>query len=236
VIPLFKTHYSIGKSILNTKDIFDIQREHDLKEIVVVEDSFYGFRSLNKEAMKNNVKLIFGIRLSVVQTSVNELPSKLIFFAKNNEGMNKIKELYSLSFENKENVLILKDFNKDEFQNIKIAIPFYDSFIYNNLFHFGLCHIDISKLDFDYFIERNNHPFDVLISEQVNSICKSQNKEPILTKSIYHKNTEDFDAFQMYKSICGRANGKTPMFTNPNLNHFCSNEFCWQSFLENATV
>ena len=101
MIPLFKTHYSIGKSILNTKDIFEIQREHDLKEIVVVEDSFYGFRSLNKEAMKNNIKLIFGIRLSVVQSSVDELSSKLIFFAKNNEGMNKIKSLYSSSFENR---------------------------------------------------------------------------------------------------------------------------------------
>ena len=236
MIPLFKTHYSIGKSILNTKDIFEIQREHDLKEIVVVEDSFYGFRSLNKEAMKNNIKLIFGIRLSVVQSSVDELSSKLIFFAKNNEGMNKIKSLYSSSFENKENVLILNNLNKNELENIKIAVPFYDSFIYNNLFHFGLCHVDISKFDFDYFIEQNNHPFDGLISEQVNSICKSQNKEPILTKSIYHKNKEDFDAFQMYKSICGRANGKTPMFTNPNLNHFCSNEFCWESFLENVKV
>lgn len=236
MIPLFKTHYSIGKSILNIEDIFDIQKQHDLKEIVVVEDSFYGFRSLNKQAIKNNVKLIFGIRLSVVQTSVNELPSKLIFFAKNNEGMKKIKELYSLSFENKENVLILKDFNEDEFENIKISIPFYDSFIYNNLFHFGLCHIDVSKFNFDFFIEQNNHPFDDLIREQVFSFSKLQNKEPILTKSIYHKNKDDFDAFQMYKSICGRANGKTPMFTNPNLNHFCSNEFCWQSFLENATV
>ncbi len=236
MIPLFKTHYSIGKSILNTKDLFEIQREQDLKEIVVVEDSFYGFRSLNKEAMKNNIKLIFGIRLSVVQSSVDELSSKLIFFAKNNEGMNKIKSLYSSSFENKENVLILNNLNKNELENIKIAVPFYDSFIYNNLFHFGLCHVDISKFDFDYFIEQNNHPFDGLISEQVNSICKSQNKEPILTKSIYHKNKEDFDAFQMYKSICGRANGKTPMFTNPNLNHFCSNEFCWESFLENAKV
>jgi DNA polymerase III alpha subunit len=236
VIPLFKTHYSIGRSILNTKDIFKIQRQHDLKEIVVVEDSFYGFRSLNKEAMKNNIKLIFGIRLSVVQSSIDELPSKLIFFAKNNEGMNKIKNLYSLAFENKENVLILNNLNEEELQNIKIAVPFYDSFIYNNLFHFGLCHVDISKFDFDYFIEQNNHPFDNLIKEQVDSFCNLKKKKPILTKSIYHKNKDDFDAFQMYKSICNRANGKTPMFTNPNLNHFCSNEFCWESFLENAKV
>ena len=90
--------------------------------------------------------------------------------------------------------------------------------------------------DFDYFVEQNNHPFDSLIREQIDSISKLHNKIPVLTKSIYHKSKDDFDAFQMYKSICGRANGKTPMFTNPNLNHFCSNEFCWQSFLENATV
>ena len=233
-IPLFKTHFSIGRSILQPKDIFDIKSEYNLSEIVVVEDSFYGFRSINNVAQELGIKLIFGIRLSVVENSFSELPSKLIFFAKNNDGINNIKALYSKTFENKEIVLNLSEVDELFFNNVKIGVPFYDSYIYNNLFYFGLSHLELSKFDHFYFIEDNNHPFDFFIKNQVNRVTMNGSKQPIQNaKSIYYKNKEDFEAFQMYKAICNRSNGKNPSYSNPNLNHFCSNEFCWQSYLEN---
>ncbi len=233
-IPLFKTHFSIGKSILRPKDIFDIQLEYNLKEIVVVEDSFYGFRGLNNLAQQLDIKLIFGIRLSVVQNSLSELPSKLIFFAKNNNGINNIKALYSKTFENKEIVLNLSEVEDSFFNDIKIAVPFYDSYIYNNLFYFGLSHLELSRFDHFYLVEDNHHPFDFFIKNQVNKITLDGSNQLVQSaKSIYYKNRDDFDAFQMYKAICNRSNGKNPCHSNPNLNHFCSNEFCWQSYIEN---
>ena len=95
MIPLFKTHYSIGKSILTAESILNIAKDNNLKEVVVVEDSFYGFRSLNKTFKEENIKFIFGIRLPVVQNhnDSESRPSKLIFFAKNNNGVKKIKSI-----------------------------------------------------------------------------------------------------------------------------------------------
>ena len=230
MIPLFKTHFSIGKSILTIEDIFEIQENSDLNKIVVVEDCFYGFRTLNKTALEKQIPLIFGLRLSVVQAALDELPSKLIFFARNNSGIKQIKQLYSKAFQDHSGILIFNSVGPHELSDVSIFVPFYDSFIYNNLFHFGLCHIDLSKYKAEYLLENNNHPFDKMISEQVVSICKTLNQQPIKSKSIYYKNREDFDAFQMYKAICNRSGGKNCVFSNPNLIHFSSNEFCWESF------
>ena len=82
--PLFKSQYSIGKSILTVGDIVDIAKYNSLKEVVCVEDSFYGFRSLKKELKENKIKFVFGLRLPVVQNHNDSdlRPSKLIFFAK----------------------------------------------------------------------------------------------------------------------------------------------------------
>ena len=66
------TRKSIGKSILTVSDIVDMAKHHSLKEVVCVEDSFYGFRSLNKQLTENKLKFIFGLRLPVVQNQ-NEL-------------------------------------------------------------------------------------------------------------------------------------------------------------------
>ena len=53
VLPLFKTHYSLGKSILNlslsesqpdeSDSVFSLVKESKLQEIVLVEDCLTGF-------------------------------------------------------------------------------------------------------------------------------------------------------------------------------------------------
>ena len=67
IIPLFKSHYSIGKSILTLSDesedegsdsIFDIYTEAKLEDklnnkIVIVEDSFMGFLQANQSCNKD---------------------------------------------------------------------------------------------------------------------------------------------------------------------------------------
>ena len=70
MIPLFKSHYSIGKSILTLDDpithkeggsdsVFSIAVENKLKEVVLVEDSLTGFLQAKKNADNLNLKLIF---------------------------------------------------------------------------------------------------------------------------------------------------------------------------------
>lgn len=228
--PLFKTHASIGKSILTNDDILDLQKEHNLPKVVLVEDSFYGFRELNEKLLSRNVQVIFGIRLPVVENSPSELSSKLVFFAKNNEGLKQIKKLYSKAYCTEHSQLILSELKDEEFSDVKVAVPFYDSFVYQNIFNFGMCDINLKKFDHVFFEEKNDHPFDMMISKQLKKITDKTE----LVKSIYYKKREDLEALQFYKAVCNRGGGgKSPNFGCPNLEHFCSPEFCFESYLEN---
>jgi DNA polymerase III alpha subunit len=81
VIPLFKSHYSIGRSILTLDEfeelkpgkdkrigpdsIFQLAVENGLKHVVLVEDSMHGFLNAFKNAKSAKVQLIFGVRLTV---------------------------------------------------------------------------------------------------------------------------------------------------------------------------
>lgn len=233
MIPLFKSQFSIGKSILTPQKILDICQLNSLQRVVIVEDSMYGFRVMNKLFSENNIQLIFGLSLPTVQNDQdkNEKPSKIIYFAKNNDGLKKIKSLYTDANMGDRQCVYLNKYSKKDFSNIEVSIPFYDSYIYNNIFHFGLSDLTIDHLNPTYFIEDNNHPFDFQIQDVINSL----NVKKQQVKSIYYHNKDDFHAFQMYKAVCVRSQGKSPTFSNPNLNHFCSDEFCWEAY-KDATV
>lgn len=233
MIPLFKSQFSVGKSILTLENILNIAEINSLQEIVLVEDSFYGFRSFNKALAERGIKFVFGLRIEVLSNDSDdkEKPSKLIFFAKNNQGIQKIKDLYTAANTDKSKSVILNKYSKEDFKDIKIAVPFYDSYIYNNLFHFGMSNIDLNGFDHVYFIENNSHPFDFQIKNAIDQL----GVKTVDAKSIYYKNKDEFHAFQMYKAVCNRSQGKSPTFSNPNLNHFCSDEFCWESY-KDATV
>lgn len=234
MIPLFKSQFSIGKSILTVDDIIDIAKYNNLEKTVLVEDSFYGFRDARTKFKESGLSFVFGIRLLVTQNSkdAEQKPSKLVFFAKNNQGFKNIRNLYTDAFTNSNGVLSLSDYDKSFFDDIKIAVPFYDSFVYQNIFHFGLSDLNLTGLDHFYFEEDNDHPFDFQIKKALD--CLGVNT--VKAKSIYYRNREDFDAFQMYKAVCNRSHGRSPTYSNPNLNNFCSNEFCWESISQGICV
>jgi len=52
------------------------------------------------------------------------------------------------------------------------------------------------------------------------------------TKSIYYKDKKDYAALQTYKILCNRSFGKAASLSSPNLNHFGSDEFSFESYLE----
>jgi hypothetical protein len=229
VTPFFKTHYSIGRSIMRPERIFEIAKTRELSQVIFVEDSFAGFRKTFQLFDGSGIQMIFGIRLPVVQSSKEEKPSKLVFFAKNDAGVLDIKKLFTRTHCSDDGLLVFGELKPADLKNIKIAVPFYDSFIFNNIFHFGMSDLKLKEFDHFFIEEKNNHPFDFLISEGLDSL----GVERQMGKSIYYENYDDFDAFQFYKSTTNRSGGKSPNYGNPMLDHFCSNEFCWESYLLN---
>lgn len=250
MLPLFKSHYSIGKSILTLNDpsdhkeggsdsIFSIAQENNLKELVLVEDSLTGFLQAKKNADKLNMKLIFGLRINMKEDAslTNKEDSsnsshKIILFAKNSKGCQLLNEIYSEAFTKCQNSvdekLLKKYWNK---KHLILAIPFYDSFIFNNLMKFANCTPSFSFCDSTYFIEDNGLPFDRFLQQKVKNFAAKNKNKVELTKSIYYKNKKDVTALQTYKCITGRTFGVKTL-SKPNLDHFGSNEFCFQSWKE----
>jgi hypothetical protein len=96
---------------------------------------------------------------------------------------------------------------------------------------FANCTPSFSFCDPTYFIEDNGLPFDRFLQQKVKNFA-AQNKNKVeLTKSIYYKNKKDVTALQTYKCITGRTFGVKTL-SKPNLDHFGSNEFCFESWKE----
>jgi len=223
MIPLFKTHFSIGRSILRVDDIDKICNDLNIDEVFLVEDAMTSFPEVFRTF---GDRLRFGLRFSIYNEDGNEeSESKMIAFANGDAGA---KELYSL-FTNSFDAKITKPWESTK--NIQYAVPFYDSFLHKNLTTFSNCVVDLPS-DVPFLIEDNNLPFDSLITDKILSYCQNNNNETIIAKSIYYENKEDVEAFQTYKMICNRRPGRSFDLSNPGLDHFGSDCFCIESWKE----
>jgi DNA polymerase III alpha subunit len=246
MIPLFKSDYSIGKSILkitskaNSKvdSVFEIAKEEGLTTATMVEDCLTGFLSATRASKNYGIDLIFGLRLTCCDSrSKKEAQDchKIIIFAKNDEGCKLLNKIFSKAFELGGTSIEINDLKKLWQESaLLMAIPFYDSFIYNNLFKFSQC-MPLFSFTKPIFLEEDNMlPFDSIIKDAIHQYCKKNKFETLKTKSIYYKNRSDFEAFQTYKCICNRGSwqGKTVSLEKPNLDHCGSREFCIESWRE----
>ena len=219
MIPLFKTHFSIGKSILRIDDIDRVCTDNQIEEIFLVEDTMCGFPEAFR-TFKDNLR--FGVRFSVYNEDLSEQSeSKIIAFANGDAGSKELYSLYTKSFSSK----IVNPWESTK--HIQYAVPFYDSFLHKNLTSFSNCIIDVPS-DVTFFIEKNGLPYDSIIEDKILSYTKNTE----LVKSIYYENKEDVEAFQTYKCICNRQPGRQASLSNPRLDHFGSDRFCVEAWKE----
>ena len=240
--PVFKSTYSIGKSILTLDDddkeggpdsIFTICEENKIKSLVLVEDSMTGFVTAHNRCKEKGIDLVFGLRLTCCNNTLEDDNSdhKIVIFAKNDEGCRLLYKIYSYAHTGKGKV----DFaflNNIWTNDVELVIPFYDSFIFNNNLYLKKCIPDFSDISPTFWVERNNLPFDTLLERKVIKFSKSLQRPVRLVKSIFYKNKDDVEALQTYKILCNRNFGKAATLSNPRLEHFGSKEFCFESYLE----
>jgi DNA polymerase III alpha subunit len=252
MVPLFKSHYSTGKSILTLKraglsqeggadSIFDLADQEGLDQIVLVEDSLTGFLEAAKISGEMGMQLIFGLRLTACdriredKKEAQKSNHKIIVFAKNAEGCKLLNKIYSEAFLKGEGQITIKAlselWNED---SLKLAIPFYDSFIFKNTMSLSSCTPVFNFTNPTFFTEDNDLPFDSLIKERVIKFCKTKGLKTERAKTIYYKNRNDFAAFQTYKCVCNRGgwSGKAVSLEKPNLDHCGSREFSFESWKE----
>lgn len=250
MLPLFKSCFSIGRSILTLDDpkkvsadgadsIFKIVKDNNLKQLILVEDSLIGFFEAYKRSKELGVQLIFGLRLSMRNSNLPEDENskhKIIIFIKSNDGCKRLNKIYSKAFCDFEGYLDYSSLKElwDE-NELKLAVPFYDSFIYVNNFSFANAVPDFSFTSPTFFIEDNDLALDNIIKDKVIEFTSLNNYKTELVKSIFYKNNEDVKAYMAYKIICNRSFGKDRSLEKPELAHFCSDRFSFQSWKEQTT-
>lgn len=219
--PIFKTHASIGKSLLKISDVEKISEENELEEIFLVEDSMISFLDAFRAF---GSKLRFGLRISIYNDDLTS-ESKIIAFADGDDGCRELYRLYTESFDK----MIVSPW--ESYKNIKFVVPFYDSFLYNNIFYFTNCMPNLPEGTV-FLIEQNMLPFDHIMEDKVIDYCKRYNMKTMYAKSIFYETRDEIEAFQTYKILCNRKPGRSSCLSRPNLKNFGSKEFCIESWKE----
>lgn len=246
VIPLFKTCYSKGKSIIHIKkskfekgfaSMADIIKENNLKEALFVEDNMNGFLQTKNLVESLDCKFSFGWRFNCQYE--DSIFHKLVAIPKNKEGVKKLYKIFTHAFtkvSNKSGPKINGTLTVEEVNNLidddfLLAIPFYDSFLFNSCMNFSNAVFDISNFsDPIIFVEYNELPFDLMVRKKCFDYAKKHNIEVQETKSIFYEKESDFKAFQCFKIACNKIGGKKINISRPELSHCASNKFSFETW------
>jgi DNA polymerase III alpha subunit len=253
VLPLFKSHYSIGRSILTLSDagssdstgpdsIIDICLDNKLKTFYLIEDGMTGFLEGYYNSTSNNLDMRFGLRVTLCRDMNDKDKDKLkdeskcIIFCKNKTGYELLLKIYTDASTNGFYYIPRIDFETlhkywDD-SSLSLVIPFYDSFIHRNKFDLGNFVPDFSQIFPTFFIENNDLPFDEALKRDVESYCGDKH-DVQKTKSIYYKNKSDFPHYMTFRCISDSNPGRAKKtLTKPNFDHMCSDNFSFESWKE----
>jgi DNA polymerase III subunit alpha len=249
-LPLFKSHYSLGKSILTLEEptdkkgkpvpnsIFHLLKSNNLDTLFLVDDNVSGLLQASEVAKKSKIKLKFGLRLWVTDDALDKKEdnlkrrAKYIVIAKNYDGYKDISKIWSWAakegfyYEPCIDFKHLKKFWNEK--NLKLAVPFYDSYVFLNAFesHTHVPHIDFTKTH--YFIEDNSLPFDDYLGDKVKNLAKEEKTQVVKAQSIYYEKSSDFIAYLADRCLHNRTT-----IEKPELNHMGSDEFNFEKWLRN---
>jgi DNA polymerase-3 subunit alpha len=188
--------------------------------------------------IKNNINLRYGLRVTITDNIEDKSEesriknSKIIIFFKNNNGYKKLIKIFSIAakngfyYEPRIDYKTLKSIWDDK--HLMLCIPFYDSFIFNNVLRNTLCTPQFDFCSPIFFLENNDIPFDNLIKSKIIDYCEKNKNQIINVKSIFYKTKSDFKAYLTFRCI----NVRTTL-NKPEIEHMTSNTFCFESWMEN---
>lgn len=250
ILPLFKSHFSIGRSILtfdapneNTDwskepdSILNLAKKAGLKSVVVVENTMGGVIEAERAAEEAGLSLYFGLILPC--SHLDEYDESAIhnnvIFPKNKEGYERLCQIHTVTFwnnsENNPPFISYKQLGELwDNEDLKLSVPFYDSYIYKNAMGFNKCINDFSFLDKKpiYFVEDNDLPEDFIIQRKINSL----NVDTLNTQTILYGGKDDFKSWQTTKIMHNRQMIMNPSIEKPELEGCGSYRFSFENFLE----
>jgi len=188
MLPIYKSTFSIGKSILTIDKIIELSKLDSAKNLILVEDSLTGFVKAHNSCKEEGLQLIFGLRLDCCndvndEDSLQDSSHKIIIFAKNDGGCKLLNKISSFSNLEGKGFVDFNYLNKVwDSSKLDLVIPFYDSFIHQNQLYLKNCIPNFKEIKPIFWIEKNNMPFDDLISKAALEYFKD-NVESLLSST-----------------------------------------------------
>lgn len=248
-VPIFRTHGSIGGSILTLeeettikkfapKSILAIAKNYNLNKVYICDSSFVLFVQAYKLFNDNNIQVIWGIDFRVCNNVEDKsedslkTESKVRVWMKNSAGYKDLIKLYTLAFTKfgyYGGRLDWKVLNSEFSDNLLVTIPFYSSFIYTNNLDNGTSVPNLDKLNPIFEISSCNLPFDMILKEKLENYLKLGNKFEILEVApIYYYSRKDFKNYMVFKCMGNRSNKST--YVKPNIDYFSSDCFSFEHY------
>lgn len=246
-IPIWKTHGSMGKSILTAEDddeildnypvsIISIAKRYKLKQLMVIDDSFVEFPKLLKNCNKYDIQLIFGLNFTLCNDANEKTEEsrmndhKVSVLMKNSAGYKDLILLNNAINANPDNFYYCnrgdyKILNKHMTDNLVLLIPPHDNFIHKNLLENGkiIPKFEGYKPIFTYCdIEL---PYTEVLNKSIHNYANNNKYDLKHVHPIVHFSKKDYKAYQNFRAI---ANRKT--YNNPNIEFFCNDSFSWESY------
>lgn len=241
VLPLFTSHYSIGDSILTLDESLEIKDNYPVSLIALakkysqvlrlVDNNLSGFIEGYKNSSKNKIEFQFGLKLCVCDdlTKKDEesflTESNVIIWILNSNGYKDLLQIYNQAATDGFYYIPRTDWaalKQKMTNNLGLTIPFYSSFIAKNTFNYKHRAIpDFGALKPILQIEAHDLPFDNLLMQKTLSFGAQTQK----THSCYYFKNEDILQYTVFRCVNNRTS-----FDKPNLSHFSSNKFSFESF------
>ncbi len=246
MLAVFQTHYSLSSILTLEKpedvepdgpqSIIKIAQDYGLKEIVLVEKNLSGYIDAHLACKSAQIKLIFGLQMICTQDATKKDEEslnknhKIIVFIKNGAGWSRLLKISSKANTDFFYYQGRTDFNSLHEHwhknDLKLCIPFFDSFLQKNNLENGSCIPDFSKIRPTFFIENHDLPFNELLKNLVQNYAKTYNYPVLETNTCYYAKKSDFKSFLTYKCIKHRSS-----LENPNLEWMGDDTFCFEHYI-----
>lgn len=247
MVPLWTSKDSAGESILTMQpagrsqsgestSIIDLALSVKMRSIFLVETGMTGFLTAFNNARAAKLNLYYGIKLKICRSvqdkskESRDTESNVIVFLKHEKAYSKFIKLWNRAavehfyWYPRIDSNVLREFWDDE--GLMLAFPFYSSFIARNYLSLSECIVDFGFTNPLFFIEESGLPFDEIIARRLRSFTTNNSLRLVPARSIYYEKYSDLESAQIMRCIKNRTS-----LDCPNLEHFSSNRFCFEDFL-----
>lgn len=244
----FTSHHSIGKSTLTVDkasvprglvSILDIAKQHNLEKPLIIDSDISSFWQLFKNAKELGQKYSYGCKIWACEDEADETgetDSRISIVFKNDQAYYDFVKISSrastIGYKKGRRRISWRALQDLWTDNFYLCVPFYNSFLArNNLVYNSRCVPNFGKIRPLFFLESHDLPFDSIIRDAVLNYTKEGGYETMNTHQVYYYRDADVKSLTVLKCITNRRMEGGATLEKPELPHFSSDKFSFESAL-----